>query len=275
MASTATFTYCPPPTSHTLDAAQRTRLMRSTRKLGAVLGTTPYLLEDDMPLTCTILPIGPGADAKKLKRQGSIFTHTQTQSVTSFNSTTSSSIYSHNSSPSIVSLPNSFGHSSESLIVPPGLNPSSRKTKNQNRPLYLRLNTVPVSPSDSRFAPSLPSTPSPHEPSNASVFPPTPCTPSFTQPSAAEIRRKRMAKLARHLGENVPTELVFPAGASSQKPEEKRRNRRSMSLSVDHVNLNAHSAAAPPPAKKQDWVGEWNRNDIRDVQRELRNLRVR
>ncbi|KAH7919523.1 hypothetical protein BV22DRAFT_1075099 [Leucogyrophana mollusca] len=272
MTSTTTFTYCPPPTTHTLDTAQRSRLMRSTRKLGAVLGTTPYLLEDDTPLAYTLLPIGPVADAKKLRRQGSIFAHAQSQSVTSFSSA-SSSAYSHSPSASLVSLPSSFGHSTESLTVPPGLHAASRKTKNQNRPLYLRLNTVPVSPSDLRFASSSPTTLSPHEPTNIAVFPPTPRTPSFTQPSAAEVRRKRMAKLARHLGENVPTELVFPTPASPVKtPEARRRNRRSMSLSVDQANLNAIAHA---PVKKQDWVGEWNRDDIRDVQRELRNLRVR
>ena len=35
----------PPPTLNLLDANQRTRLIKSTRKLGKVLGTTPYVVE--------------------------------------------------------------------------------------------------------------------------------------------------------------------------------------------------------------------------------------
>ena len=43
MASTTTI--IPPPTTNKLDAVQRARVMRYSRKLGAVLGTTPFLLE--------------------------------------------------------------------------------------------------------------------------------------------------------------------------------------------------------------------------------------
>ncbi|KAG2342611.1 hypothetical protein BDR05DRAFT_1000623 [Suillus weaverae] len=53
----STITYpCPPPTTNILDSQQRMRLIRSARKLGAVMGTTPYLLEADVPIT--LLPIG-------------------------------------------------------------------------------------------------------------------------------------------------------------------------------------------------------------------------
>lgn len=59
--STTTFTTVhPPPTFNTLDSFQRARLIRSTRKLGKVLGTTPMLLEPTD--TCDLrelLPIGP------------------------------------------------------------------------------------------------------------------------------------------------------------------------------------------------------------------------
>ncbi|KAJ7075060.1 hypothetical protein B0H15DRAFT_806442 [Mycena belliarum] len=34
-----------PPTTHSLPEPQRMRLMRSTRKLGAILGATPFLVE--------------------------------------------------------------------------------------------------------------------------------------------------------------------------------------------------------------------------------------
>src|SRR5260221_8075483 len=43
--TTTTSAHPPPPTFNKLDAAQRARAMRSSRKVGAVLGTTPFLLE--------------------------------------------------------------------------------------------------------------------------------------------------------------------------------------------------------------------------------------
>ncbi|KIJ58925.1 hypothetical protein HYDPIDRAFT_117060 [Hydnomerulius pinastri MD-312] len=283
--STITYPY-PPPTTNTLDSQQRARLMRSTRKLGAVLGTTPYLLEGDIPVT--LLPIGrtKKPTSKALKRQGSIFMHhhAQSLSVTSFSSASTASLHAPSPSASLVSLPQSIApgmQSTESLpVTPPGLSSiRSRKSADKPRPLYLRLNTVPVSPTDNRFA-SLPPTPSSR--ASVSYFPPTPRTPSFSgKPDLAEIRRKRMAKLARHLGENVPAELVFASEAtpksSTLSRDQLTRKRRSMS--VGYTNSKdvpfAHGSKPSVSQSKQDWVGEWNRSDIREVQKELRNLKSR
>ncbi|KII86212.1 hypothetical protein PLICRDRAFT_177790 [Plicaturopsis crispa FD-325 SS-3] len=87
---------------------------------------------------------------------------------------------------------------------------------------------VCVSPSDPRahLAPAL--TPSPC----ASVFPPSP------DADAACVRRRRMAKLARTLGENVPAELVFPA----------RARRRSASMGAIVFAPSPVATAIPPPA---------------------------
>ncbi|KAG2126078.1 hypothetical protein BD769DRAFT_1462708 [Suillus cothurnatus] len=210
MSSTAisTITYpCPTPTTNILDFQQLMRLIRSARKLGTVMSTTPYLLEADVPIT--LLPIGSNKKSmtgKALKRQGSIFKHyhRDSPSVTSFSS--ASTTFVHSPSASLVSLPSS---------------------------MRSRLARPPL------------------------TFPPTPRTPSF---DAAELRRKRMAKLARHLGENVPPELVTVRGPPAQFRSEEdvpKRKRHSMSTRTN-----------------SDWVGEWNRSDIRDVQRELRNLRA-
>jgi hypothetical protein len=54
-----------PPTSNYLDSCQRNRLLRSTRKLEALLGTTPYLVEPD------ISPPSPATRA--YRREGRIF----------------------------------------------------------------------------------------------------------------------------------------------------------------------------------------------------------
>ncbi|KAG1810573.1 uncharacterized protein BJ212DRAFT_1377555 [Suillus subaureus] len=133
------------------------------------------------------------------------------------------------------------------------------------------MNAVPVSPTD-HYSTSLPPTPSSASATSA-YFPPTPRTPSF---DAAELRRKRMAKLARHLGENVPSELVTAHGPPAQLRSEGVPNRKRRSMSVD---LTSPPIAPRPKVSSEtrtnsDWVGEWNRPDIRDVQRELRNLKA-
>lgn len=86
-----------------------------------------------------------------------------------------------------------------------------------------------------------------------------------------------MAKLARHLGENVPPELVTAQEPPARLRSEDVPNRKRRSMSVDLTSLQ-NTPIAPRPEvfshTNSDWVGEWNRSDIRDVQRELRNLRV-
>ncbi|CDO69609.1 hypothetical protein BN946_scf184778.g2 [Trametes cinnabarina] len=133
------------------------------------------------------------------------------------------------------------------------------------------------------------------------VTPPTPSLPltptTPLTPTATETRRKRLAKLKRTLGDNVPIDLVLPlrapkhasatpspttpsAAAKSsplstpRAPQSSRR--RSMSLDFQHTE---------PPSQRRSsrvwvtgngsWTGEWNRKDIREVQQQLRALRAR
>lgn len=235
------------------------------------MGTTPYLLEADAPIT--LLPVGghkKSVTGKALKRQGSIFMH-YSPSVTSFSSASTASF--HSPSASLVSLPLSM-RSTESLsVTPPGLPARGRRSADKPRPLYLRMNAVPVLPTDHRCK-SLPPTPSSAHATSAD-FPSTPRTPSF---DAAEVRRKRMAKLTRHLGENVPPELVTAQGPPVQlRSEEDVLNRKRRSISVDLPSPQNTPIAPRSEVFSQansDWVGEWNRSDIREVQRELRNLRA-
>ncbi|KAF8139803.1 hypothetical protein EV363DRAFT_1310687 [Boletus edulis] len=251
-----------PPTTNTLDSHQRSRLIRSTRKLGAVLGTTPYLLENNTSFV--LLPLGR-TTSKTLKRQGSIFTHNQSSSLSVTSSTSTSSSHDPSPSASSITLPCHVApcvQSSEALSLnPPGLPTTRRRRPGDKIPqLHLRINTVPVLPTDNRVAPPLPH------------IPLTPITPTI--PDVAETRRKRMAKLARHLGENVPAELVF-ASESALKPATITPNRRSQSLRVMPTAVAGFPDNRPNPGRpRQDWVGEWNRSNIKDVQKELRNLRV-
>lgn len=261
-----------PPTTNVLNSQQRTRLMRSTRKLGAVLGTTPYLLENDTSFM--MLPLGK-TTSRVLKRQGSIFTHHQMSSLSvASNSTTTTSSHHPSLSTSAITLPQSVApstQSNESLpINPPGLSTTRRRRSGDKVPqLYLRLDTVPVSPTDERVASSL---------SPCTPLTPTPITP--TVPDVAEVRRKRMAKLARHLGEVIPVELVAP-GESALKPATISPGRllpkhRSQSVDVLRTGAARISDNRPFPGKsREDWTGEWNRSNINDVQKELRKLKVR
>ncbi|OBZ77200.1 hypothetical protein A0H81_01627 [Grifola frondosa] len=206
----------PPPTSNLLDSRQRTRLIRSTRKLGEMLGTTPQLVETDhdmIPIPIT-LPLARPQRPKHhpSRRQGSIFTLPS-----SANSSATSLAFSTSSAAST---------SSESLPRPKA--PSKRtRTKALPSPLVLRLNAT---------------------------------------------RRRRIAKLKRTLGENVPIELVLPIRPPPTSPVMPQRpapfahaRRRSMSVDIENT---ARSSRV--------WVtgtGEWNRKDIREVQQRLRGLK--
>ena len=218
--------------------------------------------------------------------------------------------------------------SSESLAEPAkgySATTRGRRPKELPRPLVLRLNAVPMPPNDrraghthahahaastdyldadvNREVDALPPTPSTAR--SASCPPATPTTP--VPPTAAELRRKRMAKLTRTLGENVPVDLVFPttpavtpasasvsafvppSTAASERtlppaPQsaittvERARRRRSMSVDVSQAAAVATMLAAPRNSRiwvtgGSLWTGEWNRRDIREVQNQLRRLR--
>lgn len=89
-----------------------------------------------------------------------------------------------------------------------------------------------------------------------------------------------MAKLARHLGERIPVELVIDSKSAPKRTASPDRHpeRHTQSVHVLHDDV-AHICGNMPPRdqlrSRQEWVGEWNRSNICDVQKELRNLKVR
>ena len=248
MAATMTLSYLPPPpTSNHLDLDQKSRLIKSTRKLGQVLGTTPYLLEIPSEIPIILHSIGP-----------------RTSSPTPSTSSTSSLSLPGNMSSSSVDLPST--HSA----------PVSRRSKDANRPppLVLHLNPVVVSPDDHRIGKSqlgpLPTPPAPV----VDGFPMSPTTPTsnalFHQKREADAKRRKMNKVNRTFGENVPAELIFPALVNripsfASRPTTITRNRRSMTVSGAQVWSTGTQA----------WVGEWNRGNIQEVQAQLRQLKAR
>ncbi|KAJ7032561.1 hypothetical protein C8F04DRAFT_1107224 [Mycena alexandri] len=72
------------------------------------------------------------------------------------------------------------------------------------------------------------SNPNPHH------SPASPTTPLLANAQEDAARRRKMAKLSRTLGENIPPELVFSSGA----PAIFRRPRRASSLSVFGLNAS-------------------------------------
>jgi len=105
-------------------------------------------------------------------------------------------------------------------------------------------------------------------------FPMSPTTPTsnaiFHQKKDVDAKRKKMSKVNRTFGENVPTELIFPAPRNPAPSftacsDPVTRNRRSMTVSTTQVWSTG----------TQGWVGEWNRGNIREVQVQLRQLKAR
>ncbi|KAJ7501731.1 hypothetical protein B0H11DRAFT_1990831 [Mycena galericulata] len=192
-----------PPTTHTITHAQRLRLMRSTRKLGSLLGETPLVVE-----------------SQSSSAAPSVFTpsHSRSSSTMSTESKRSGRYFMH---PDTTPRSSSLGLSA----APPAAQTTSHAASSSMgshvpRPmLFLRL---PVPGADSALTAPAERTPlpSPLSPTFSLVLntPPT--------PPADASRRRKMAKLVRTLGENVPPELVFPASSS------RKSRRRASTLSV-------------------------------------------
>jgi len=292
MASSTT-TIIPPPTTNKLDAVQRARVMRYSRKLGAVLGTTPFLLEScGSTVPATLYPAS--------RRHNSTRSHTKRHHHRQRSDFDDPPRASSESSP----LPFSATASSskDSLLstsdysvepdVPAVLATKSHRAGATSRPLIF-LDTVTLSSSDTRVQ----ATPRLTCSSSLDVLP-TPTTPK--QLGTAEARRRKMARVMRTLGEKVPPELVFQASdkdgpendpvsttmlvdtrpvSRTRSATTKTNRRRSASVGSSTqwqrlLDLPApvFSSGAKAP-DDQRWVGQWNRRNIGQVQRELRALK--
>ncbi|KAF8143717.1 hypothetical protein K438DRAFT_1993577 [Mycena galopus ATCC 62051] len=184
-----------PPTTHSLPKPQRLRLMRSTRKLTALLGATPHLVDSD-----------EHAHIRTLKPSQTPPTFASTSSIE------------RDSDPAAL------------VSVPGGSHSAQRPT------LLLRINTVPSHATNRRrsnsqgwgrpasMAGSLPSPLSPTDEDDA-----------YAVDAALAARRKKMARVARILGENVPPELVFGIPCSAPPRRTLRKSRESEVTSQNGV----------------------------------------
>lgn len=223
----------PPPTVNSLDPEERSRLLRSTRKLGAVLGATPIVVE---------MESGTHASPKATRRDGRIF-HSRSSSISSIDSTEPDYVM-------VKSTPRSSPYQAQSLSPlktdsprpRPSIEnkPTSKKRKGPNgalppialvfdipgsqtrsgsaasQPLLLRARPVPAGAVDSRIKSSSNhgrvSKPVSPIASSFNMDATSPTSP--TMPTPAHLlndreKRRKMAKLTRTLGENIPPELVF------------------------------------------------------------------
>jgi len=219
----------PPPTSNTLTSHERNQFVRSTQKIGKVLGSTPHL-EDSHPmdplhirwstLSSTDRPhleiIDSPVSDHSFKRPGS------SSSYSTMSSESTDTRSSHSSSQSDCSYTETV-NSADSWRVrkptrkPPPLLRLTSSTISQGPPSAIAsvkptLETIPGSPPFEAVAGDNPSGSKRHSPKTISfaAFSP-PRAPSFHIPSEATMRWAKMERLKRKLGDDVPAHLIFPS----------------------------------------------------------------
>ncbi|KAJ7467685.1 hypothetical protein FB451DRAFT_1483107 [Mycena latifolia] len=170
-----------PPTTHALPHAERLRLMRSTRKLGALLGETPLLADIRLTAFSPTHARSSSTMSTDSKRLGRLYkdTHTVPRS----------------SSLSIAAAP--------PVSVPQATASHGQAVPVARPVLFLRLPARAGPASRAEHTPL----PSPLSPLFGRALN-SPVTPTAAGDAS---RRRKMAKLVRTLGENVPPELVFGA----------------------------------------------------------------
>ncbi|KAK7063666.1 hypothetical protein R3P38DRAFT_2819669 [Favolaschia claudopus] len=219
-----------PPTTHALPQTHRAHLIHSTRKLGALLGETPVLLEAQgfHSRNSSISSISSD-DSIASKRSGRIFADAQPRS-------------------------SSLAPADPALVLE-----ETTKKYAQNAPRPLLLLRLASPRPTSLISPISP------------AFPISPITPTIVVD-----RRKKMAKLVRTLGTNVPPELVFskaeptrpspavvPALLSALSPAHEPHRRRMSNASIASTTLASPTREAAQASHEyylsnagndDDWV---------------------
>ncbi|KAI0372012.1 hypothetical protein BV20DRAFT_1034880 [Pilatotrama ljubarskyi] len=192
----------PPPTRNELTPEQRAKLIRSNNKLGQVLGSTPHVLDSTYRIPAPKLPEEQSAPRPKTptSSRNPFRTHGRSKSVPkvdldALRANSPDSVSSSRSSSSRKSAPGPrpVADDEQAWRSPyPAQRPPLLKLSAPSSSRKPRLETIPGSP--------------PFDQLTSSMDPP-----SFSIPSDAAVRREKMRRLRRRLGDNVPTELVFPS----------------------------------------------------------------
>ncbi|KAJ7182998.1 hypothetical protein C8R43DRAFT_968704 [Mycena crocata] len=229
-----------PPTTNVLLSDDRTRMMRSARKLRAVMGTTPLLVDGPAP-ALHMMPLGgtsmeillptlgekpSGPNHRSSKREGVVFTVSESprSSMTSLNSTEKTH---PGPLPSVAKLT---------------LSQESRDSINSITRLRLVLTLTQPSPSagpyqSNHFHRSTDSIDVLKRSLSVLISTPTPSAPDHA------ARRRKMVKLVDMLGGPIPPSLVFPPPSSTKPKSRTDRAARRRSRSVPP---SATRSPAPP-----------------------------
>ncbi|KAF5310461.1 hypothetical protein D9611_012293 [Ephemerocybe angulata] len=257
----------------TYPTSERQRLLKSSRKLEAMLGTTPLVLSIDLGPSFLDLehtpkssipraPITPRTRAHR--RRGQVFPGGgSTSSCSESSDDDERTLFDDSASEaSYVLVPTTTGYAGYTPhSIPEAVLPTKPKSRNRSKseattkkkaaksaaapplptksakqalaqPILFRLRSVP-SPLPSPTRPHTKSTSEDLRAPLSPVFNPDRASLSSIVPETneRELRRKKLAKLTRTLGENVPPELVFrsPQPVPARKSVRKHRPR---SLSV-------------------------------------------
>ncbi|KAJ7489112.1 hypothetical protein FB451DRAFT_1166828 [Mycena latifolia] len=231
----------PPPTTNSLTSQQRSQLLRTTQKLGRLLGTTPALIEesDQMPSmpNLPLVPLNLQRLAVPLDALlSSVYDDDDSLVRYPSSDTAVSSASSHSSLKRNGSISSDSMYSTKSGRT--ALSPTQSVHANESWPKadrpFLRiavkrpskLEAIPQSPPATgapppyTYAPAAPHTSFTIHPIPATRSPAAapPTSPAFALPSASSLRRQKMDRLRRTLGDGVPLDLVFPEEETAPVP---------------------------------------------------------
>ncbi|KAK7676269.1 hypothetical protein QCA50_020770 [Cerrena zonata] len=204
----------PPPTCNTLTPEERAKLLRSTAKLGQLLGSTPHVVDEitDLPMNKPLpLPPLPG----KPRRSGlsGVASRDENAEWQKIRVHSPDSVSSSTSRASTSSSRSSLSHSASAIATNAETEEGWRVRFSGLRPPLLRLG---FGKSD-----KIPTyTPPPSYDIDTS-FPDTETSPppNFVIRSDASIKREKMRRLTKKLGEGVPVDLVFPPSVAEEDEE--------------------------------------------------------
>ncbi|PIL27568.1 hypothetical protein GSI_10719 [Ganoderma sinense ZZ0214-1] len=200
----------PPPTRNDLSSEQRAKLIRTNNKLGQVLGSTPHVLDLSYavpPTPHTVLPAPPKTPtSSKNPFRG----HIRKKSTPKADI---DAMRADAKSPDSVASTASRRSTSSVRVKTDEL--AWRTPYSVQRPPLLQL-SVPLSTSPSR-KPKLDTIPGSPPFDEA---PGAPEAPTFSVPSDAAMRREKMRRVRKMLGDGVPHELVFPCSPNGSESEE-------------------------------------------------------
>ncbi|KAI0711221.1 hypothetical protein C8Q76DRAFT_570811, partial [Earliella scabrosa] len=201
----------PPPTRNELSSEQRAKLIRTNNKLGQVLGSTPHVLDLSyiIPATQIELPVPPKTPTSS---RNPFRKHARTKSTPNVDMEAARA--SAKSPDSVASRTSTASRRSTTTVRVKTDELAWRSPYPSQRPPLLQL-AVP-NPSRSR-KPRLETIPgSPPFNQTTTVFDP----PSFSIPSEASMRREKMRRVRKMLGDGVPADLVFPSSPEESESEE-------------------------------------------------------